>query len=43
LSNCEIVKVKGHNENIGNEMADALASNNIIKFNKYLEKNNRKD
>ena len=43
LSNCEVVKVKGHNENIGNEMADALASNNIIKFNKYLEKNNRKD
>lgn len=38
LSNCEIVKVKGHAENIGNELADALAANNMVKFNKYMEK-----
>lgn len=35
LNNCQVLKVKGHNNNIGNEMADALASNNINKFNKY--------
>jgi len=37
LSNCEIVKVKGHGDNIGNELADALAANNMVKFNKYLK------
>jgi ribonuclease HI len=38
LSNCEIIKVKGHAENIGNELADALAADNMVKFNKYIEK-----
>jgi ribonuclease HI len=37
LSNCEVVKVKGHAENIGNEIADALAADNMVKFNKYLK------
>lgn len=35
LNNCEIKKVKGHENNIGNELADALAGNNIEKFSKY--------
>lgn len=35
LNNCEIKKVKGHENNIGNELADALAANNTEKFNKY--------
>ena len=38
LKNCRIIKVAGHNDNIGNELADALATNNIIKYNKYKEK-----
>lgn len=37
LSNCEIIKVKGHADNIGNELADALATDNMVKFNKYLK------
>jgi ribonuclease HI len=38
LSNCEIIKVKGHAENIGNELADALAADNMVKFEKYKKK-----
>ena len=37
LSNCEVIKVKGHADNIGNELADALAADNMVKFNKYLK------
>ena len=29
---CQIVKVKGHNDNLGNELADALAAQNQVKF-----------
>ena len=36
LKNIEIIKVKGHNNVLGNEMADALATNNMKKFNKLL-------
>lgn len=35
LSNCEIYKVAGHAAIPGNEMADALASNNSDKFLKW--------
>ena len=33
---CEVQKVAGHSEIFENELADALASNNIIKFNKLI-------
>ena len=36
LKNIKIVKVKGHNDVLGNEMADALATNNLSKFSKLL-------
>lgn len=36
--NFQIVKTKGHVGIIENELADALATNNLIKFNKILEK-----
>lgn len=36
LTNCRITKVKGHNNVIGNEMADALATGDMNKFNKLL-------
>lgn len=35
LSNCKIIKVKGHADNIGNEIADALASDNMKKYEQY--------
>lgn len=38
LNNIKLVKVKGHNDIIGNEMADALATNNLNKFNKLLNR-----
>jgi len=41
LNNISLVKVKGHNDIIGNEMADALATNNIDKFYSLLNKNRR--
>ena len=36
----EIKKCKGHQGMIGNELADALATNNISKFNKIIKDNN---
>lgn len=40
--NCQVKveKVQGHSNNIYNNLADALATNNIIKFNKIIEDNN---
>ena len=35
--NCQVVKVKGHNGDVGNELADALATNDKIKFEKILK------
>lgn len=40
--NCQVVKCNGHNGIIGNELADALATNNLNKFNKIVEKNDIK-
>ena len=42
LSNCVVFKVKGHADNVGNELADALASDNMVKFNKYVKLHNLK-
>lgn len=42
LSNCTLKKIKGHSNYFGNELADALASNNIKKFNILLN-NYKKD
>lgn len=39
FSKCQIVKVSGHNNVVGNEIADSLATNNIKKFNDIIEKN----
>ncbi len=36
---CSFEKIDGHNEHIGNELADALATNNENKYNKYIEEN----
>ena len=39
-NNCiSIQKIKGHCNEIGNEIADAIASDNIKKFNKLFDKN----
>ena len=40
--NFNIQKIKGHSGEIGNELADALASNNETKFNNIIETNNIK-
>lgn len=40
--NCQVVKCNGHDGIIGNELADALATNNLNKFNKIVEKNDIK-
>ena len=37
--NCQVVKVKGHNNIVENELADALATNNITKFEKICKTN----
>lgn len=37
--NFEIIKVKGHNEVVGNEIADALATDNSIKLAKIFKEN----
>lgn len=36
----KIEKVQGHSDNIYNNLADALATNNIVKFNKIIKDNN---
>lgn len=41
--NCQVMKIKGHSNIINNELADALATNNINKFNKIIKENNIKD
>ena len=35
-----IIKIGGHNGNIGNELADSLATNNLTKFQKFFNKVN---
>jgi len=40
--NFQIIKCPGHKNIIGNEIADALATGNTIKFNKLCEKHNIK-
>ena len=37
LKNCKIEHIAGHKGIIGNELADALATNNINRFNKLLK------
>ena len=39
--NYTIEKVDGHSGNIGNEIADAVATRNKVKLNKFLEKYER--
>lgn len=36
--NCQVNKVAGHANIYGNELADALATNNMVKFDKLLKK-----
>ena len=38
--NFMIIKIGGHNGNIGNELADSLATNNLTKFQKFFNKVN---
>lgn len=40
--NCQVVKTTGHANVTENELADALATNNIIKFNKIIEEKGMK-
>lgn len=40
--NCQVIKVKGHTGEVGNELADALATLNHKKFINICEKNNLK-
>jgi ribonuclease HI len=44
LSNISLVKIKGHKNFLGNEFADALATNNKKKIQEYIKKfeNNKK-
>ena len=37
--NCQVLKVRGHNNIINNELADALATGNVNKYNKILKDN----
>ena len=37
---CQVVKISGHSGEIGNEIADALATNNSRKYLKLIEDNN---
>ena len=41
--NCQVMKVKGHSNIINNELADALATNSVNKFNKIINENDIKD
>lgn len=38
--NFDIQKISGHTGDIGNELADALASNNLLKFKSIIKQNN---
>lgn len=38
--NCQVKKISGHAGIVGNELADALATNNLSKFEKILDENN---
>lgn len=38
--NCQVLKCDGHRGNVGNELADALATNNSNKFDKIIKQNN---
>lgn len=40
--NFQVIKTKGHVGIVQNELADALATNNLVKFNKIVEKNSIK-
>lgn len=40
--NFQVVKTKGHIGILENELADALATNNLVRFNKIVEKNSIK-
>ena len=37
--NCQVCKISGHSGVVGNELADALATNNLVKYNKILDEN----
>lgn len=37
---CQVVKISGHSGEVGNEIADALATNNLKKCFKLIEDNN---
>ena len=37
---CQVVKISGHSGEVGNEIADALATNNLKKCVKLIEDNN---
>lgn len=41
--NCQVMKVRGHSNIINNELADALATNNVNKFKKILKDNDIND
>ena len=41
--NCQIMKIKGHSEILGNELADALATFNTQKFNDISQKLHEKE
>lgn len=36
--NCQVIKCNGHSGEIGNELADALATNDYIKYSKIIDK-----
>ena len=38
--NCQVLKCDAHCGNVGNELADALATNNDNKFDKIIKQNN---
>ena len=38
--NCQVTKVRGHSNVLNNELADALATANINKYNKLIKDNN---
>lgn len=40
---CQVIKVKGHRGNVGNELADALATNDKVKYRKILQENDIHD